>query len=262
MTDNDNAKSPNIAGARAIKPGRLKTFAEMTLHTREAQRLVKGRKGSADKPPIVGLFLFASYVRLLWTAAAHDDPFADWYLLEIEQELTQAHDDLTHLQQSVDRLLTGRPTPHIDRSESLDPVRFDLNLSTPYAHMGAWLLGHLDELVLAIMTARHVGVIGRDQTGKMLADAGRPVRRCYGAGHGFRTLTITRADVRQYRAGTHNRKAERASQLMGDLPQPILDGELRGEHAPAIRASAGGSPPEDGNEAPSTATADDSADTV
>src|SRR5699024_8419035 len=87
----------------------------------------------------------------------------------------------------------------------------------------------MDELVLAALTARHVGLHTRDASERMLNDAGRAVRRAFAAAQGYRFVAVTRKDVNE-----RNRRAERAQQNMGDVPQDVLDGKLRAEHAPKI----------------------------
>jgi hypothetical protein len=73
------ATSPASARATHLdeRPGVLCGGAVLTLQTRQAQRLVKGRGYSADKPAIIGLIGFANLVRSVWHGARADDPYAD-----------------------------------------------------------------------------------------------------------------------------------------------------------------------------------------
>jgi hypothetical protein len=57
----------------------------LTLQTRYAGRLVKGRQGAADRPPITGLLGFANLLRAIWHGARADDPYADWWLVKVDR---------------------------------------------------------------------------------------------------------------------------------------------------------------------------------
>ncbi len=225
MTDTPSSRTP------AIVPGRLRNFVEMTIQTRQAQRLVGGRRGNdADgKPPIIGLYRYGAMMRTIWAGASKDDPYADWYLLKVEQALTESKDELTHMQQTLGSDLARVAAMKVGLAHSLEPAKVELTFSNPYGYMGAWLLVEMDELVLAILTARHVGLINRDEAERRLHDAGRAVRRAFAVARGYKATAVKREDVRQ-----NNRRAARAREAMGELPQAVLDGGLRPAHAPAI----------------------------
>ena len=62
---------------RAAGPGPRQGQAWLTLQTRHAQRLLRGRPAGAGKPAIIGLFGFAERLRGIWQGARLDDPYAD-----------------------------------------------------------------------------------------------------------------------------------------------------------------------------------------
>lgn len=217
------------ARAPAIVPGRLRNWVEMTIQTRQAQRLVQGRRGAEGKPPIIGLYRYGAMTRTIWSGASKDDPYADWWLLQLEQTLTEAKDDITHMRQLIERDMAQMSAMNVGLAQSLEPTRIELSFSNPYGYMGAWLLADMDELVLAALTARHVGLHTRDASERMLNDAGRAVRRAFAAAQGYRFVAVTRQDVNE-----HNRRADRAKQNMGEVPQAVVDSTLRAEHAPRL----------------------------
>lgn len=225
MTETPSAST----GTPAIVPGRLRNFVEMTLQTRQAQRLLQGRRGADGKPPIIGLYRYGAIVRTIWAGAARNDPYADWYLLHIEQALSESKDELTALKRTIESDLDRMSAVQVDRAHSTEPAKVELTFSNPYGYMGGWLLVDMDELVLSALTARHVGLMTRDASERLLQTAGRAVRRAFASAQGYRTTAVTRKDIID---GT--RRAEIANQAMGDLPQAVIDGELRAEHAPAI----------------------------
>jgi len=211
-------------------PGALRSSTSMKIQTRQAQRLVYGRKYEGDKPAIVGLLRFATLLRVIWTGAAADDPYADWYLVLIDQALTQSREDIKAMKAQVAGRLTQIKGVSVTVAESLNPIRVDLNFTNPYAFMGAYLLADYDALVRAVLTARHVALLDRGASEKMLHEGGRCVRRAFECAHGYRYLALTRDDVRQ---GTS--KAARAKEMFGPLHDEVLAGTLRAAHAPDIR---------------------------
>ncbi|WP_111748606.1 PFL_4669 family integrating conjugative element protein [Salinisphaera orenii] len=225
-------ESPKPPSRDAIKPGRLENHVEMTIQTRHAQRLVQGRRGNKEKPPIIGLLRFGSEIKLIWTGAVRDDPYADWWLLHIENTLTESREAIDAMRQSVDQQLDRVSAMNVGIAESSAPNKVDLAFKTPYAFMGAWHLIDFDELVLRIMTARHVGLMTRDESGRKLAEAGRAIRHTFDSVQGYRFTNVKRDDVRQ-----NTRRGQRAIERFGDLPQSILAGDLRAEHAPEIGAT-------------------------
>ena len=57
--------------------------------------LAGGDKASKEAVrPIVGLLGFASQLRVIWQAARLSDPYAEWWLVKVDQALSQATDAL------------------------------------------------------------------------------------------------------------------------------------------------------------------------
>ncbi|RMD64160.1 MAG: TIGR03761 family integrating conjugative element protein, partial [Alphaproteobacteria bacterium] len=207
----------------------LRGGAVLTLQTRQAQRLVKGRGYSADKPAIIGLIGFANLVRSVWHGARVDDPYADWWMLKIHDALDRADQELS----SMGRAIAGRfeelGALEVASPASTKPVRVSLNFSNPYAFHAARVVGAFDALVCKILSARHVGLLARDETEGMLHQGGRVVRRVLQSPVGYRFLGVTRRDLVQGTA-----KALQAVEAMGEVPGDILTGTCRAPYAPAI----------------------------
>ena len=161
------------------RPGVLRGGATLTLQTRQAQRLVKGRGYSAEKPAIIGLIGFANLVRTLWHGARADDPYADWWLLKVHDALgVRRSGSSSPLEQGIVDAIRGawaRSTLHAPAS--IKPARIALNFSNPYAFRAAGLIGRFDALVCKVLSARHVGLLGRDEAERTLHQGGRWVRR-------------------------------------------------------------------------------------
>lgn len=211
-------------------PGTLRGRASLIVQTRQAQRLVYGRKQSPDQPGIIGLVRFGMLMKRVWVAAMLDDPYADWFLLQLHDALEAARHEIRRMQVEVDTVLQSTRGVEIAVAHSLKPVRVPLQFANPYGYMGAYLVGDFDELVCAVLTARHVGLLTRDTAEQLLNRGGRGIRRAFLLPTLWKYVGVDRNDVRQ-----DNQRAQAAAAVMGALPQAILDGTQRARHAPDIR---------------------------
>ena len=217
----------------ATSPGGLRGLAELSVQTRQAQRLVLGRAATEDRPAITGLVRFGMLVRRLWDAAAEDDPYADEYLLKILETLEHGREELAAMEQDVEGLLQGIQGVDIAVAESQNPVRIPLQFANPYGYMGAYLISDYDRFARAVLTGRHVGLIDREKSEYLLGKGGRLVRRVFAATQGYKFCAVTRDDM-----AANNARAREAIAAMGDLPQAVLTGELRPRIAPEVRSRA------------------------
>ena len=223
------------ADADDATPGPLRSESWITLQTRQAQRLVTGRRAEDGTPGIVGLTRFAALLRPLWNAARADDPWADWWLLRVHDAIELGHQELDALLEYINRLLKQTPNVSVTVAVSIEPLKVPLTFTNPYAFRGAYLLAKFDDLVRAVLTAKHVAMADRSSAERLIADGGRQVRRAYNAALGYRFLGITRDDARLMTARIMEAEAH-----MGTLPSDILDAKLRAPFAPEIARAARG----------------------
>jgi integrating conjugative element protein (TIGR03761 family) len=161
-----------------------------------------------------------------------DDPYAQWWLVKIEDALEGSARVIEDLRQQVEARLKGSPGFEATIAESLEPVRVPLKFANPYAYQAARLIIAFDDLMRAILTARHVGIMGREETEKTANLGGRAVRRALNSGLGYKLKMISRKDIDE-----GNAKAVEARELMGQLPQEIHDRSLQAKHAPEPASS-------------------------
>ncbi|MCG5526395.1 TIGR03761 family integrating conjugative element protein [Ectothiorhodospira haloalkaliphila] len=211
-------------------PGGLRSEVVLQIQTRQAQRLVLGRAAGPDKPAIIGLVRFGMIVRRIWDSAARDDPYADAALLRILEALEQGREDVNQRQQRIQNQLDGVDGIAIGLAQTLTPVRIPLNFANPYGYMGAYLICDFDRLARTLLTARHVGMLDRDTSERMLYQGGRKVRRAFAAAQAWRHCAVTRADLL-----ADNARARSAIEAMGTLPPDVIQGETRPRIAPDIR---------------------------
>jgi len=228
-----HANQPGPVRSPAVAPGALRGGAWLTLQTRHAGRLLKGRPGTAGKPPIIGLLGFADRLRLIWQGIRANDPYAEWWLVKVDQTLARAEAELQALRTDMDTRSAASDGLEIDVATSLEPTRIKLEFANPYAYRGARLLASYDGFARPVLSAGHVGLIGREDTERYLHAGARPVRRAFASAQGYRFLGVTREEIEQQTA-----KAKQAIEAMGELSPEILSGELRAGLLPRSFATA------------------------
>jgi integrating conjugative element protein (TIGR03761 family) len=116
----------------------------------------------------------------------------------------------------------------VGTAESEQPYRIRLAFSNPYAYRAAHMLGEYDALVRTCHTLKFVGAGEPDELQIMMAGAGHHIRRVFAIPQRFKVCAVDRDDMRQ-----HNQRAQRAAQLMGPLPEAILNRETLPVFVPA-----------------------------
>lgn len=215
-------------------PGALRSETWLTIQTRQAQRLVQGRRAEDGTPGIIGLTRYAAMLRPIWNGARTDDPYADWWLVKLHDLLDEAWSEMDVLQEHVNKVLQAQSGVNVQVAQSVEPIKVPLTFSNPFAFRGAYLLAKYDELVRSILTARHVALLDRDAAEKLLHDGGRLVRRVFTGVVGYSFLGINREDIRLMTA-----KWKQAEDKMGKLPDDVLNKVQRAPNAPAIAMVTG-----------------------
>lgn len=208
------------------QPGALRGQAWLTVQTRQAQRLIRGRNASVDKPAIIGLVGFADRLRVIWQAARNDDPYADWWLVRVHEAIGQARAFIRQSQAGIEERLAQSPAIEVAVAESLHPYRVPLQFANPYAYQGAQLIGEYDILVRTLLSGCHVGLLDRPSSERIVQLGGRRIRGLFNVPQGYRFLGIDRNSVRRQDA-----KALQAQDAMGALPATVLSGE---QQAPLV----------------------------
>lgn len=208
-------------------PGALRGQVWLTVQTRQAQRLIRGRIGNPDKPAIIGLVGFADRLRVIWQAARNDDPYADWWLVKVHEALERVRDLLKNEQTALDAQLEQLTALEVAVAKSMKPYRIALQFANPYAYRGAQLIAEYDRFVRTLLTAHHVGLLTAAAMEGLLNTCARKIRGAFAVPQGYHFLSVDRAALQQ---GTAN--ASRARQVMGEVPEDVLNGAHQAPLAP------------------------------
>lgn len=213
--------------------GSLRSDVKLTLHTHHAARIWMGRPKSDLKPGIIGLSGFCSVVNRMSRGAQQDDPYSDWWMILLEDKVTESKQGLKDIEARLDTAMATLP-PAISISEnlSIQPVSLPLYISNPIGFQAVYLLTGYDEIVRRILLAQHVGLVGRRDMEAWIDEGAAVLRRLFGLAQLYKYSGAERDDF-----AANNAKAEAARKLYeryGELPQDILQGLRRSTFAPPI----------------------------
>ena len=206
----------------------IQTDVWLSLYTRYAQLLVRGRRVKG-KPPIVGLLRFADSLRVIWHAAEANDPYADWWLIKLQDTYHVICNRIENVTAESFARLPARETFQIAPPEDKEPFRIRLSFATPYAYQAAELLGKFDALARQVLVCKHLGVTDNKTAKNTIYQVARLIRGLFALATRYKHLGIDRNNPLSFEAD-----GEAAQRFMGDLPEDVKAGTRRARLAPAI----------------------------
>lgn len=210
--------------------GALRSSISLTLHTFHAARIWRGRASAAGMRPIMGMAGYISTTNQLKLAAAADDPYADWAILQLEERIQQARAALAELSQQLNQLQQSLPGQiHIGENLNLHPVTLPLFIGSQLGFLGVYLLTDYDVLARRALLAHHTALIGQGEMARILDSGAHQLRGLFAQAQRSKLSGLNREDFRADHA-----QAQAARQRLGPLPAEILSGERRSQYAPAI----------------------------
>lgn len=223
------------------QPGAFRVKATTIIHSKEAMNLFFGRK-TKDSVFIVGVNEFAKHTKSIFSAAKKDDPYADYFLLKIEESFNEAYKQLDLISNTLN-IIKNNTNITLSYS-STDPVELDTKFSTVYGNLAMDLLLKADELFLLVHALRHIGKLTRVKQETFLNGSNKKkgikqiIRKALLSQSGFIYTNINRKDFELQTALTATvfAKMEKSLKSHGDnaLPECIIDKTCRGQHAPKI----------------------------
>jgi integrating conjugative element protein (TIGR03761 family) len=216
---------------KSQKPGVLRNSIELELNTKEAVALFYGRKKTDKLNAIIGLNAFAQKVKYVNNASHNDDPYADYFLLEIETTFKDTKKTLINWQNELtglsdDSLLV------INQGSSTKPVALETSFASVYANIALELLKRADNLLLTLYALKHTGLMNRSDCNSEINKVNKLMRKTFLSADGYKFFSVSRKDVIQQTA--RYKQAHIAMKFTQELPKEILDKTTRAEHAPNI----------------------------
>ena len=213
----------------------MRSVMKLELHSEIAHDYVRSHiPPDPDAKSQPGLEEFTRQVRGVYTDASHDNPFADWTLLKIEDEIKAMRDAIAEARTDLKAKLEEFDANGVEAATLNEPHQDHMEFDTPYAHMLGVALREFDELVREGMTAAHVGAIRpRERTALFQAITSR-LRRIIMTPHHYPRNRITRASYDEDTGQIETLE----SRLGGPVPEDVLSGDRRGEFAPDIQIAA------------------------
>jgi len=229
MAHNDNTDD------YSVQLGSLRSDVTITLHTYHAVRIWNGvrRSDDSNEPRFRGVPGMQSYfaiTNLLKLVSSRDDPFADWWMLKLEERIELARKKMDGFTQTLDTVMKRIPS-QMSISENLNqkPLVMPLYVSCYLGFHGIYLLEGYDRLVRKVLLANHIGLLGRADMESFVDQGSHELRSLVGLAWTFRNTGTSRDDI-----AANNARAREAIEKLGRPPEDILQGIRRSEFAPRI----------------------------
>lgn len=240
-----------------VNSGPLRSAITIELHTHRAVQLWQGRPGSTSPEgriihPIISMPRFLSLLNMIRMDSSLDNPCADAYMLRLEERLLVARQEMNELTDSVKTVFNLIPeTMNVENCLSIQPARFPVFSASQLGFIGIYLLTDFDKLARNTMLATHMALLNRVERNDLIQRSSNLVRSILVMAQKYRRISVTRDDFRQ-----GNARAQAALDIVGQLPDDILEGSRRSQYAPPLRQQTLSGTPENTPvaEMPDTAT--------
>jgi len=229
----DRLVSPKLVKKR---PGMVYTKGEIVLHTNLAHRMFYGRSrtkvNGKTKHQIVGLVRFISNVNQICDLARAGDPYADYWLLELEQMMDDTRVTLSETKQYLRELLdTGGASSRVSVKTGISesPVTLPLEFKyKTYGFQAADLVGLFDEVVQLALNAKDAAWLLPAEFKQLVNHAGRSLRHTFLTSAKYKYSGAKRNDF-----AANNQRARLAVERMGfELPEDVLTGRKQPKWMP------------------------------
>ncbi|HCD2000999.1 PFL_4669 family integrating conjugative element protein [Citrobacter farmeri] len=222
------------------RAGALQSELRIELHTNYAIGLWEGRKGEKredgkkGKQPIMGMPQFLHRATIINRDSLLNDPWADMTMLELEEKINYASQQMTLLIERLEKQMSFIPVgvtiSDAQASETLDLTVFS---STPLGYRCVFLLMGFDQFAKKVLQAAHYGVIPRTQRYDLLGDGSRLLREIYGC-----VLRYRRAGASRFDAIENNDVWQKACQDSGEPDRAVMLGEKRSAFSPPVNEAS------------------------
>ncbi len=193
------------------KPGWLIQKGQLILHTKVAMRYSRG------------LLHITERLRSLWQAAKDNNPYADLYLLRLEDAMLTVHHELEQYEKQYQQQLIQYPDIRVELVVSQHPLVMQLYFLNIYSFRIAILIGHFDRLARYALSLHNVVFDINKPLGLVLHELGSPLRKLLEIPRQWQAFKVTRDGIRE-----DNEIAKAAKIHFGTaLDERILSGDIR-----------------------------------
>lgn len=216
--------------------GSLRANFELTIHSKEAKKLIKGREieknsESGKAFSINGLELYSRRLNSIWYRIKNDDPYAEMVLMEVERRIERAKKKIKSATEDAELILKKTPPGiSIGLSSSIKPIKFSLNDSkyyTIHTKLAAVLIAEFDFLVRKLKSCIESGQLTKSQYKRDIGKLTTAIRGVLIAPSIYMNMNISRKDILE---PTENGKT--AIERFGLVPFAILNNEQHSEYGP------------------------------
>lgn len=221
--------------------GALRSDINMTLHTHYATRVWVGRPWNTEDKTNDNANIYAQIISMphclsilnqINADAANDDPYADQYLIKLEDKIQTARKEMMALSDQIYNLYANQIPENIDiqRCQNISPVTVPIYIKYPLGYLLVYLLTDYDAVARAVLTASHIAIMTKSDAKAWMQQASHIIRSVLGMAQQYRHSGVSRQDFAE-----NNARAQSAVERLGKLPQDILDGTKRSGYAPTIK---------------------------
>lgn len=215
--------------------GPLRTTVTIELHTHLATRTWSGRQPDPEEKihGIIGMPRLLNILNVIRLDAVADNPYADLWMLRLEERLLDAREEMNVLIDSMKTTFSQLPEMMtVESCTSIQPARFPVFAGTQLGFIAIYLLTDFDELMRKSLLAHHMALINRTELNNLRQRGGNLIRSILVLAQKYRRIPVTRQDIREC-----NARALAAEEQAGLVPVDIFDGSRRSAYAPPLRQS-------------------------
>lgn len=216
-----------------LTTGPLRSSITIELHTHLATRTWTGRQPDPAENihGIIGIPRLLNILNVIRLDALADNPYADLWMLRLEERLLAAREEMNTLIDSMKTVFSQLPEMMtVEGCASIQPARFPVFASTQLGFIAIYLLTDFDELMRNALLAQHMALINRVQMNDLRQKGGNLIRSILVLAQKYRRIPVTRQDIRE-----RNARAIAAEEQVGPVPEDIFDGSRRSAYALPLR---------------------------
>jgi len=246
-TERQNAERevPVAEAKKIVGMGVLQTDQQdtMTVHTLEAMRLYLGvapDPSSSNKFGIPGGRRAATALRQLFLLSAHDNPYADWKLIQADQRVAELKTLLQATEDAHVRLLEKMKAKGLSYGllQAERPQAVSLGYHSPYGYSVSTIIVLFDHCVRVMKSAERRDLCTRAEVRADLVRLKHRIRSFFEMViMATRVLLdehmrgLCRADFLSQASEASNKRVEAATAIFGKVPQDVFTGETKPRHS-------------------------------